>query len=199
MIKNIVFDIGGVLCDLRFKELIASFGHSPEVCERIYNATFGSIYWLKDFNLSIRSDEDIIDDMVKLDPELEKEIRWFMDNLYGGVVKRGYTDEFLKGFKDQGFNLYYLSDWPRRGIKMFWNALDFMGYMDGGLFSFRDRLVKPQKEFFELLVNRYNLNIDETVFTDDILVNVEGARAFGIKAIHFTSKIDFEREFNKLV
>lgn len=199
MIKNIIFDIGGVLCDLRFPELIKSFGFSEEVCNRVYKATFQSDYWLKDFNLGIRSDEEIIDDMVKSDPEIQKEIRWFMANLRGGVIKRGYTDNFLQGFRDKGYNLYYLSDWPRTGMKCFWNELDFLGYMDGGLFSFREKLIKPDPEFFRLICKRYDLIPEETVFTDDILINVEGARSVGINGIHFTSKADFLKEFEKLL
>ena len=49
---------------------------------------------------------------------------------------------------------------------------------DGGLFSYEEHMVKPNKEFYEKLINKYNLNKAETIFFDDKEKNVIYVRVF---------------------
>lgn len=56
---------------------------------------------------------------------------------------------------------------------------------DGGLFSYEEHMVKPNKEFYEKLINKYNLNKEETIFFDDKEKNIIAANEIGIKAIQF--------------
>ena len=53
--------------------------------------------------------------------------------------------------------------------------------------SYRIGVMKPQRGFFEALVSSYGLRPEEVFFTDDVEANVEGARAAGIPAYHFTT------------
>ena len=47
--------------------------------------------------------------------------------------------------------------------------------------------MKPEPEIYQLLLNRYNLNPEETVFTDDLEANIEAAKKEGIHGIVFKS------------
>ena len=44
---------------------------------------------------------------------------------------------------------------------------------DGGLFSYKEQMAKPNKEFYEKLINKYNLIKEETIFFDDKETNVK--------------------------
>ena len=46
-------------------------------------------------------------------------------------------------------------------------------------------MVKPNKEIFEHLLGKYNLNADECLFIDDSEKNIEGAKALGINGYLF--------------
>ena len=46
---------------------------------------------------------------------------------------------------------------------------------------------KPEKECYEILLNKYSLVPEECLFIDDSLANVQVAESLGIKSIHFTS------------
>lgn len=57
-------------------------------------------------------------------------------------------------------------------------------WFDGGIFSGDVRMIKPQREIYELLTARYRLAAADTVFIDDSLANVVAARELGWQAIH---------------
>ena len=48
--------------------------------------------------------------------------------------------------------------------------------------SFREGVIKPDREFFALALERLGVMASDAVFLDDNLTNVEGARACGIEA-----------------
>lgn len=53
-------------------------------------------------------------------------------------------------------------------------------------FSFMMHLNKPHKEIYEFVINENFLNPSETLFIDDSLKNIEGARAVGLLTHHLT-------------
>ena len=46
------------------------------------------------------------------------------------------------------------------------------------------KLVKPNPKIYELAMQRFNLELEETVFIDDRLENVQAAKKLGFKIIH---------------
>ncbi|MBF0365931.1 MAG: HAD-IA family hydrolase [Oligoflexia bacterium] len=65
----------------------------------------------------------------------------------------------------------------------------FDPYFEKVYLSHRVGLRKPHKEIFELVLKENNLNPLKTVFIDDSIQHVEGARNYGIDAIHLTTSI----------
>ena len=64
--------------------------------------------------------------------------------------------------------------------------------------SFRDKVVKPEPEIYQLLIDRYQLIPQECVFLDDTPKNLVAAEAFGIHTIHFTDREKAITELKKL-
>ena len=65
-------------------------------------------------------------------------------------------------------------------------ALDFLPLMDGGLFSYEVKQIKPEPEIFASLLARYpDIRPEESVFFDDVAANVEAARRLGFRGIVF--------------
>ena len=69
-------------------------------------------------------------------------------------------------------------------------TIDMEKLFDGGLFSYEEQMAKPNKEFYEKLINKYNLIKEETIFFDDKEKNVIAANEIGIKAIQFKNVKD---------
>ncbi|MFK7751302.1 MAG: HAD family hydrolase [Sedimentitalea sp.] len=72
-----------------------------------------------------------------------------------------------------------------------------LGLLEDTFISGRERLSKPSPEAFECLLTRNNLAARACVFVDDSAVNVDGARAVGIDAIHFIDAGQLEQDLIK--
>jgi FMN phosphatase YigB (HAD superfamily) len=58
---------------------------------------------------------------------------------------------------------------------------------DWAILSYEARAMKPDPAIYEQAIRRAGVAAEEVFFTDDRLENVEGARAVGIDAVHFTN------------
>ncbi|MBQ7065808.1 MAG: HAD family phosphatase [Lachnospiraceae bacterium] len=198
MITTIIFDIGNVLVDFSWKEYIAGFGFSKEVQEKISKATMLSEAW-DEFDRGVLEVEDIIKMFIENDSSIEKEIRLICEDIHDMLGRRDYAIPWIKELKEKGYKVLYLSNFSRKAEVECAHTLDFLPYMDGGILSYQEKVIKPEPEIYQILIDRYNLVPDECVFMDDKEINCEGARKAGIHAIVFTTKEEAEKELLKLL
>lgn len=197
MITTIIFDIGNVLADFSWKEHYESFGYDEAMVERIAKATVKNPTW-NEYDRGVMSSEEIVREFVESDPEIEQDIRRVLKDL-GAMVKRNdYAIPWLKELKAKGYRVLYLSNFSEKAETDCAHALDFIPYMDGGILSYQEKVIKPMPEIYQLLLDRYNLKPEECVFMDDTVVNLEGAEKFGIHTIHFCNKEQAVRELRAL-
>ncbi len=197
MITTIIFDIGNVLVDFNWKEYLASFGFSKEVEEKLAKATMLSREW-DEFDRGALELEDIIQGFVKNDSTVEKEIRMICENVHDMLGRRDYAIPWIKQLKEKGYGVYYLSNFSRKAEVECAHTLDFLPYMDGGILSYQENVIKPEPEIYQMLIDRYELIPEQCVFMDDKPENCEGARKAGMHAIVFTTKEEAEKELFKI-
>ncbi|MBQ8136961.1 MAG: HAD-IA family hydrolase [Clostridia bacterium] len=101
------------------------------------------------------------------------------------LVIRKYAIPLVRGLKDAGYGVYYLSNYSKKAYDECGESLAFMPYMDGGLVSFRVGKTKPSPEMFMQFLNDFGLKAGECVFVDDTEENVAAARALGMQGIVF--------------
>ena len=70
--------------------------------------------------------------------------------------------------------------------------IDLDTFVDGGIYSYMENTRKPNKDIYELLINKYNLDKEECIFFDDKEINVESANEYGIKSYVFKSIEDIK-------
>lgn len=197
MIKNIIFDAGNVLVQIRWEEVMQELGLEGEVLKRVSGATVRSNMW-KEYDRSACSDEEIIASFISNDPELEREIRLFMEHESEAIVEFSYAREWVKSFRDNGYHCYILSNYSKSTHERTKDERGYEEYVEGAIYSWQVQVVKPEPEIYQTLIARYGLVPQECVFLDDNLMNVEAARKIGIHAIHFTTKEEAEVELSKL-
>lgn len=197
MITTIIFDIGNVLVDFNWKEYIAGFGFSQEVQEKLSQATMLSEAW-DEFDRGVLEIDDIIQLFIQNDATIEKEIRLICENIHDMLGRREYAIPWIKELKEKGYRVLYLSNFSRKAEVECAHTLDFLPYMDGGILSYKEKVIKPEPEIYRILIERYQLLPEECVFLDDKPVNCEGARKAGIHAIVFTTKEEAEKELSRL-
>ena len=185
MINTVIFDIGNVLTTFAWEEHIKKHGHDKEMIMRIAKATVNSDDW-KQYDIGIMTDDEIMDEFIKNDPEIGEEIREVFSDFENLVLKRDYAIPWIKELKAKGFRVLYLSNFSNKAETECAAALDFIPYTDGGILSYKDKVIKPELEIYDLLAKRYGLIPSECIFFDDTKANVDAAIEYGYNAVLFT-------------
>lgn len=197
MIKNIIFDIGNVLSDFRWREFLLDKGFDQEMADRIGAASVKSALW-SELDRGVWTDEQLLQGFIKNDPQIEPQLREAFSDLHGMVVPREYAVSWVKELKSKGYGVYYLSNYSRRAEAQCSDALEFIACTDGGILSYKEKLVKPDPAIYRLLLERYGLEAEESVFLDDTPENIEAARRIGMYGIWFRTRQQAEEELKKL-
>lgn len=184
MVKNVVFDIGGVLADFRIQEFMMEKGLDAPTIKRILRASVMNPYWTK-FERGEVTEEETVQAFVAADPQIEAEIRRAFTDLSGMLVIQDYAIPLVKRLKDAGCGVYYLSNYSKKAYDECGESLAFMPYMDGGIVSFRVGLTKPDPQMFSCFLEGYGLQAESCVFIDDSEENVVAARELGFVGIVF--------------
>ena len=196
MIKNIIFDIGNVLADFRWKEYIEELGIAPEKRERLALATTIGPFWCE-MDRNVLSTEEVMQKCISLDKELEPEIRLFFKDRRRLVMEYPFAREWVESLKKRGYGIYYLSNYSEYDFGYINTHFSFFGLEDGKTVSCFERVIKPDERIYRTLLNRYFLNPEECVFLDDSERNVEAAEKLGIHGIvvkdHETAVSDLEK------
>lgn len=116
--------------------------------------------------------------------------RW--EEMLGGPIAG--TVEVLRALKAEGMPLFALTNWSAELFPVARERYDFLRLFDGILVSGEEGLAKPEPEFFRLLVERFGVVPEQTVYVDDVSGHVEAGRRLGFDAVVFTSPEALRRE-----
>ena len=197
MIRNIVFDIGGVLADFRLMEFLTEKGFDVPMIKRILKASVMSPYW-GSFERGELTEEETLRGFASLDPENEGNLRTAFSNIEGMLTMREYAIPLVKSLKEAGLHVYYLSNYSKKAFDECAGSLEFMPYMDGGLVSFLAGRTKPDPEMYRMFLLKYGLRAEECIFIDDTEENVEAAKALGFSGIVFRDYESLLRDLSDL-
>ncbi|MEE3343423.1 MAG: HAD-IA family hydrolase [Bacilli bacterium] len=190
MIKNIIFDIGGVIFDDGVQNISNILNEDATI---LYKKVYSNF---KDCLLGNLEVSDYINTF-KDDIDYDK-IKYILDkdnlNISYPLIKNNY--EYICTLKDKGYNLYILSNITRESYEYINNVIDIDKTFKGGIFSYKENIIKPDKRIYELIIDRYNLNKDETIFFDDQPKNIDTACEYGIKGIVFKTIEDIKNNIN---
>jgi 2-haloacid dehalogenase len=94
--------------------------------------------------------------------------------------------------------LYALSIWSHEAFPVAYNRYDFMKEFDGLVVSGYEKLLKPDHAIYRVLINRYGIVPEESVYIDDNKPNADAAAELGFHSIHFTSPDQLRAELDAL-
>ena len=184
MIKNIIFDFGNVIVPwnprIPFERY---FGDKQKAAWFIENIC--PIEWHSQVDKGM-SFKEVIAQGVAKHPEWEKEINLYFDfweEMFGPQTEGIY--EFMQELKTEGFHLFGLTNWS---YELFPRTVDMypaFSLLEDYVISGKERILKPDREIYLRLLNRFGLKAEECIFLDDVQANVDGANAVGIHGIRF--------------
>jgi glucose-1-phosphatase len=187
-IKNIIFDLGGVIINLDTSLTQLEFNKLSQVpFESIYapnqqielfslfdKGTISEYEFFKELKKQIRHqgpDEELLAawNAMLLDiPEKRLDVLVKMKQNYNTYLLSNTCEPHIEAIQKYLYN--------EHGVK------DLSDYFDGVYYSCRLGMRKPEKKIFEHLLQNNALNPEETVFIDDSIQHVKGAGECGINA-----------------
>ncbi len=198
MIRNIVFDLGRVLLEYDPIEYINRFNFSNDIKEKLNEIIFRSEYWL-DCDKGTKSvSKDLTRILIHENKDLETEISMVINKDWVTMLTlKQETEKFLIELHNLNYRIYILSNLSEDAYKFVVNY-DFFKYIDGGVYSYQENLVKPDSKIYEVLLSRYNLIPEETIFIDDSQENIEAANKLKIHGIVFQDINQVKSEVSKI-
>ncbi len=189
-IKNIIFDLGGVILNIDFKQTELAFAklgignfnqyytlqsatplfqqlETGQITPEMFYAEFRKIVKVSLTNEEIRDAWNalLINFPLEWISWLEEISTKYKIYLLSNTNKIHY-DAFIKMFDEQtgkgDFNKYFIKPY----------------------YSHEIHLRKPDKECFEFVLKNENLNPSETLFIDDSETNIEAAKTVGLNTLH---------------
>jgi putative hydrolase of the HAD superfamily len=204
-VKNIIFDLGGVIIDLQPENTVRSLNQLSEMqFEHIFEAGLqNNLFEL--FEKGLMESEDFFS-------ILKKELRYKGNN--ANIIAA--WNSMLLGVPEQRLDLlidlkpiyrtFLLSNTCEPHIASFERDLyiehgvrNFNDYFDKVYYSCRMGMRKPDSEIFELVVKENDLVKEETIFIDDSEQHVKAAGACGINSYLLPKNVDvvdFIKELN---
>ncbi len=198
-LRNIIFDLGGVLIDWNPKYVFDELIPDPEkrafffenVCTHAWNVQ-------QDAGRSIL---EATESKIEEYPEFEELIRAYYDrweDMLGGPIQD--TVDYLKELiATKKYRIYALTNWSRETFPVALEKYDFLGLFEGIVVSGVEHMKKPDKEIYDLMLKRYSISGNETIFIDDNINNVEGARSAGIHSLHFETASKLRNDLEALL
>jgi 2-haloacid dehalogenase len=198
VIKNIIFDLGGVLIDWNpdyvFKEVfkddekLAWFYR--EICTMDWNENQDAGYPLA----------KATEERIALFPQYEDSIRMYYgrwEEMLGDAIQDNV--KLLKQCIDSpALKVLALTNWSAETFPLALKRFDFLQWFEGIVVSGEEMTRKPFSDIYQTTLKRFDLKPEESLFIDDNKRNIEAAKAIGIQCILFSSPKQLEKELKKL-
>lgn len=197
MIKNIILDVGKVLVAWEPRTAMQKLGFDEKTIDIVTAATAESEAW-NEIDRGAKSDEELIAEIVSQSPDYEREIRLFWEHVDDAIWQFAYTRTWIRAMKEHGYHVYILSNYGHWTYEKTQEALSFLEDVDGALFSYEVKQIKPETEIYQSLLKRYDLKAEECVFLDDRQENIDGAKKLGFEGICFTGYEDAKEKLREL-
>jgi len=201
-LKNIIFDFGNVICDIDVsltEKAFVNLGIKPVPGN---GSSAERDRFFEKFETGFITPEEFRKTLKKffLKPVTDVEIDIAWNALLHKIPV--HRIDLLKKLRS-AYRLFLLSNTNLihyihyvRDLQDNFGFQDFHDLVETAFFSHEIHLRKPSREVFEYVLNYAGIQGEETLFIDDTLQHVEGARKAGLKAYHLTEKEDITDLFS---
>ena len=196
--ETVIFDLGGVLIDWN-PDYVYKTIFNDETKMREFYSDICTSEWNEEQDAG-RGLKEATEELVARFPKEEKNIRAYYDRweeMLKGEIEG--TVQMLEKIKEKNeVKLYALTNWSAETFPVALKRFPFLQWFDGRLVSGEEKMRKPYKEIYELLLKRFNIEAETAVYIDDNERNLKPPREMGIHTILFKSPAQLEEELKEL-
>jgi 2-haloacid dehalogenase len=196
-IKNIIFDLGGVLIDWNPRYLYRNVFHNKVEMEFFLEKICSPEWNLKQD--AGRSFDEATNELTNKFPQYENEIKDYFSNwtkMIGGTIEENVA--LIEDLKDK-YRLFGLTNWSAETFPIVFSQYPFFKEFEGIVVSGTEKIVKPDAKIYQLLLTRYGLIANESLFIDDNLENINAADKLGFKTIHLEENVNLKSDLQKFL
>ena len=183
-IKNLLFDLGGVICDININNGVEAFNRLGinDIDSLLNRYKQDGIF--HDFECGNVDNEEFCAHLRELSGKPYLSDNQIM-NAWNSIIV-GFPQPRLKKLMElkKRYNLYLLSNTNPCHFQFFPSQMGFFRLEDffTTLFlSFNMGVCKPEKEIFDLVVELAQIKPQETLFIDDSVANIDAAKLLGFQ------------------
>jgi len=196
VIKNIVFDFGGVIVDWNpeylFKDVFIDKSELDHFLENICTPD-----WNEKQDAG-RSLSEAIRTLQERHPKYRDEIRLYYDEwttMLGGPIEQNVA--LLQPLK-KNYRIFGLTNWSAETFPIAYDLYPFFGEFEGIVVSGEERLAKPDEQIYLLLLERYGLSAAECLFIDDNARNIKAAKALDFHTLYLKDDVCLKEKLIQL-
>jgi 2-haloacid dehalogenase len=192
-VNTVVFDLGGVLVDWEPRHLLRKVMPGREAEMETLLAEVLNHEWNLERD---RGDSwhEAMDELKAEHPQWAEIFDLYTERWPETLVgSHEDTVAILRELKSRGTPLYALSNWSEEMFPHAEEKYDWLGLFDGVVVSGRVKMVKPERDIFDHLTERYGLRAEDLFFIDDHEPNIIAARSYGIAAHLFRDAAGLRR------
>lgn len=192
-VKNLIFDLGGVILDLSVDTTLKSFAALSGLDENTVKKRFVTSAGFEEYEKGAIDDDafrNFVREVYAVNATDEQLDTCWNAMLLGFPIAKLTLLETLK----KSFNVFLLSNTNNIHLQHINNVLlksiqceSLDGYFHKAYYSHRMKKRKPDADIFQQVLEENNLKPEQTLFLDDNLPNVEGAAKLGIQTLHVTN------------
>lgn len=193
MIRNIIFDMGGVLLRFEPDHFVARLGISGKDADLLKREVFRSADWVR-MDRGTLTDEEGTERICRRLPEhlhaaaRELICRWE----HPEILPMEGMAVLIGELKHAGYGIYLLSNAFTRQHE-YWPRVPGSEHFDDTFISADVKLVKPQREIYEMALQKFGVKAEECLFIDDLPSNIEMGENCGICGVVFHGDVSILR------
>lgn len=184
-IRNVVFDFGGVLVEWQPERILAEVFPKPEHRDAVRRDVFQHPDWVE-FDRGRLPEEEAVRRFAARAALDEDHMRALFEAIRHALRPKGDTITVLRGLAARDVPLYALSNMTTDVFGWLAARHDFFLLFKGIVVSGAVGLVKPEPAIYAHLAATHRIEPAESLFIDDMEINVAAARAAGFQALRFT-------------
>lgn len=195
MIKNVIFDLGGVVLDWNPGKIKAHFKGNMDLPTFLFEKGFFQRYWTE-FDRGMVTEEEIIGQMSAFSGCSLSDCRELVEFIKHSLTDIPETQELIRQLSAEGYKLFCLSNMAVEFYD-YLKGREVFKYFDGQIISGLEHEIKPEEAIYCLLPERFGIKPEESLFIDDLEANIETAARLGFHTVHFSERTKGYREIRE--
>ena len=183
---NVIFDLGNVILDWNVQNILDRMGLEDRERRLLKKELFDHSDWLS-LDEGLQTEKAVLAQVMARAGLSQKLVEHAFSSAKNSLRPIPESVNLLEEIGASANEVYCLSNMSQETYAHICDY-EFFRIFDGVVISAQEKCMKPNGQIFRIIIDRYDLSPEETLFIDDNIENIEAARQLGMSGYHFEGK-----------